>query len=165
MRRFVPVNLVVVALAATSGVAIASGGSAGAAVVKPHAVVHTVIIESAKLGPVLANSKGRTLYISVNDKTRGKSSCTGECAVIWPPLHITGKPTYGPGVKASLFTVITRTDHTKQLAVNGKPLYTFMSDTGAKQTTGEGVNGFFAVRPNGTKILKVEEAGSLPRTR
>ena len=100
---------------------------------------------------MLANSKGRTLYISVNDKTRGKSSCTGECAVIWPPLHITGKPTFGTGLKASIFTVITRSDHTKQLAVNGKPLYTFMSDTNAKQTTGENVNGFFAVRPNGTK--------------
>jgi len=46
---------------------------------------------------------------------------------------------------------VTRSDHTKQLAVNGKPLYTFMSDTKAKQTTGEGVAGFFAVRPNGTK--------------
>ena len=151
MRRFVPVQLVVVALAATSLIAISSVASAGAAARAPRAVVHTVIIENAKLGPVLANSKGLTLYISVNDKLRGKSSCTGECAVIWPPLHTTTKPTYGAGLKASLFTVITRSDHTKQLAVNGKPLYTFMNDTKAKQTTGEGVNGFFAVRPNGTK--------------
>ncbi len=151
MRRFVPVSLVVVVLAATALLATSSGGSAGAAASAPRAVTHTVIIENTKLGPVLANSKGRTLYISVNDKTRGKSSCTGECAVIWPPLHITTKPTYGAGLKASLFTVITRSDHTKQLAVNGKPLYTFMSDTKAKQTTGEGVAGFFAVRPNGTK--------------
>jgi len=151
MRRFVPVHLVVVALAATSLLAISSVGSAGAAAGVPRAIVHTVMIENTKLGPVLANSKGRTLYISVNDTTRGKSSCTGECAAVWPPLHITAKPTYGTGVKASMFTVITRTDHTKQLAVNGKPLYTFISDTTAKQTTGEGVNGFFAVRPNGTK--------------
>jgi len=151
MRRIVQGHLVVVALAATSLIAISSEGSAGAAAGTPHAVAHTVIVESTKLGPVLANSKGRTLYISVNDKTRGKSSCTGECAVVWPPLHIAGKPTYGPGVKASMFTIITRSDHTKQLAVNGKPLYTFESDTQAKQTSGEGVNGFFAVRPNGTK--------------
>ena len=150
MRRFVPVQLVVVALAATSLIAISSVAS-GAAARAPRAVVHTVIVENAKLGPVLANSRGLTLYISVNDKLRGKISCTGECAVIWPPLHITTKPTYGAGLKASLFSVITRSDHTKQLAVNGKPLYTFMNDTKAKQTTGEGVNGFFAVRPNGTK--------------
>jgi predicted lipoprotein with Yx(FWY)xxD motif len=151
MRRSVPVHLVVVALAATSLLAISSMGSAGAAASAPRAVVHTVMIETTKLGPVLANRKGRTLYISVNDKTRGKSSCTGECAVIWPALHITSKPTYGAGVKASMFTVIARADHTKQLAVNGKPLYTFTGDTKAKQTTGEGVNGFFAVRPNGKK--------------
>jgi predicted lipoprotein with Yx(FWY)xxD motif len=151
MGRFVPVHFVVVALTATSLIAMSSVGLAGAAAGTPRAVVHTVVIESTKLGPALANSKGLTLYISVNDKTRGKSSCTGECAVVWPPLHITAKPTYGPGVKASMFTVITRADHTKQLAENGKPLYTFLSDTKAKQATGEGVNGFFAVRPNGTK--------------
>jgi predicted lipoprotein with Yx(FWY)xxD motif len=151
MRRFVPISLVAVALTTSSLLAISLTGSAGGAVATSRATVHTVMIESTKLGPVLANSKGHTLYISVNDKTRGKSSCTGECAMIWPPLHITHKPTYGPGVKASLFTVITRADHTKQLAVNGKPLYTFISDTKPKQTTGEGVNGFFAVRPNGKK--------------
>jgi predicted lipoprotein with Yx(FWY)xxD motif len=109
------------------------------------------MIETTALGKVLANSKGHTLYISINDKTPGKSSCTGECAVAWPPLHVTGKPTYGPGVKASMFKVITRADHTKQLAVNGKPLYTWFQDTKPKEATGEAVNGFYAVHPNGTR--------------
>ena len=151
MRRSMPLRLVTVTVTAASLLAISVAATAGATTSVPRAVAHTVIIEHTKLGPVLANSKGFTLYISVGDKTKGKSSCTGYCAAIWPPLHVTGKPTFGTGLKASMFTVITRADHTKQLAVNGKPLYTFVSDTKAAQTSGEGVNGFFAVRPNGTK--------------
>ncbi len=125
-----------------------SVGSAGAAANAP-VVVRTAIIENTKLGSVLANSKGRTLYISVNDTTPCKRSCTGECAVIWPRLHITGKPTYAPGIKASTLMVIVRGDHTTQLAVNGKPLSTFISDTKVAQTPGEGLNRFFALQPNG----------------
>jgi predicted lipoprotein with Yx(FWY)xxD motif len=151
MRRVIPVVLLAtVALAATSLSAVSSDGAAGAVTSSPHAVVYTVMIETARLGKVLANSKGHTLYVWTHDKL-GKSNCTGQCAVVWPPLHVSGKPTYGPGVKASMFKVITRPDHTKQLAVNGQPLYSFKSDTKPKQTSGEGVNGFFAVHPNGKR--------------
>jgi len=151
MRRCIPILLFVVAPAATSLVATSPAASAGAVTIAPRAAVYTVMIETTALGKVLADSKGNTLYISINDKTPNKSSCTGACAVAWPPLHVTGKPTYGPGVKASMFKVITRADHTKQLAVNGKPLYTWFQDTKPKEATGEAVNGFYAVRPNGTR--------------
>jgi predicted lipoprotein with Yx(FWY)xxD motif len=151
MRRLMPVLLFVGALAATSLTAVSPAGTAGAVTNAPRTAVYTVMIETTPLGKVLANSKGYTLYISINDKTPDKSSCTGQCAVAWPPLHVTGKVTYGPGVKASMFKVITRSDHTKQLAVNGKPLYTWFQDTKPKEATGEDVNGFFAVHPNGTK--------------
>jgi len=151
MRRLIPVLLFVVALAATSLTAVSPAGSAGAVTGAPRTAVYTVMIETTALGKVLANSKGRTLYISINDKTPDKSSCTGDCATAWPPLHVTGKVTYGPGVKASMFKVITRADHTKQLAVNGKPLYTWFQDTKPKEATGEAVNGFYAVHPNGTR--------------
>ncbi len=108
------------------------------------------MIETTGIGKVLANGKGHTLYVWIHDKP-GKSNCTGQCAVVWPPLRPSARLTYGPGVKASMFKVIIRPDHTKQLAVNGQPLYLFESDTKAKQTSGEGVNGFFAVHPNGKR--------------
>jgi Secreted repeat of unknown function len=38
-----------------------------------------------------------------------------------------------------MFSVITCTDGTKQLAVNGKPLYTFASDTKPGDVKGQGV--------------------------
>ena len=91
---------------------------------------------------VLVDDKGKTLYTSSGDTTPGTSSCTGACATTWPPLTVTAPPTYAAGVTPSKFTTITRSDGTKQLAYNGKPLYTFASDTAAGDTTGQGVGGF-----------------------
>jgi predicted lipoprotein with Yx(FWY)xxD motif len=113
--------------------------------------VPTVSIRTASLGKVLVDSKGLTLYVWDRDTTAGKSSCTGGCATVWPPVAVTGMHTYGAGLTASTFSVITRTDGTKQLAVNGKPLYTFANDTKPGDVKGQGVNGFHAVRPNGSK--------------
>src|SRR5205085_6348102 len=40
-----------------------------------------------KLGTVLVNSKGRTLYMFVRDK-RKKVTCVGSCAAAWPPVKL-----------------------------------------------------------------------------
>jgi predicted lipoprotein with Yx(FWY)xxD motif len=83
-----------------------------------------------------------TLYTSSGDTTPGTSSCTGQCATIWPPLAVTGSPTYAAGLTSSKFTTISRPDGTKQLAYNGKPLYGFQSDSAPGDTSGQGVGGF-----------------------
>src|SRR5436190_2287547 len=61
----------------------------------------TVSLRKTKLGEVLVNSKGHTLYMFAKDKN-GKSSCSGSCAKFWPPYLQHGKVTAGSGVKASL---------------------------------------------------------------
>ncbi|MGO9877386.1 MAG: hypothetical protein ACLPVY_26710 [Acidimicrobiia bacterium] len=106
------------------------------------AATATVANATTKLGVVLVDDKGMTLYTSSGDETPGTSSCTGACAKVWPPLTVTGTPTYAAGLTASKFSTITRTDGTRQLAYNGKPLYTFASDAAAGDTTGQGVGGF-----------------------
>ena len=45
----------------------------------------TVSLRSTKLGMILVNSKGRTLYLFEKDRS-GKSACTSQCAQYWPPL-------------------------------------------------------------------------------
>jgi predicted lipoprotein with Yx(FWY)xxD motif len=112
----------------------------------------TVAVASSGLGDILVDSKGMTLYIWDNDTTAGKSNCLGACADAWPPLMASGTPTYGTGLTASMFTTVTRDDGSMQLAVNGKPLYHWAADTKAGDTTGQGVNGFYVVGPNGDKI-------------
>jgi predicted lipoprotein with Yx(FWY)xxD motif len=108
----------------------------------------TVLTASnATLGKtILVNSAGLTLYTSAND-TSGTSNCTGSCASVWPPLPAgTGTPTGGPGITGTMAT-ITRSDGTKQVTYNGKPLYTFQSDGSAGKATGDGVNSFHVATP------------------
>src|SRR5437870_456168 len=61
----------------------------------------TVLLGRTKLGMVLVNSRGHTLYMFAKDRN-GKSACSGTCARFWPPLLSSGNPTAGGGVKPSL---------------------------------------------------------------
>ena len=96
----------------------------------------TVSLRKTKLGMILVSSKGRTLYLFAKD-TSGKSACTSRCAQYWPPLLSQGKPTAGPGVKASLVGQTKRTDGSMQVTYNKHPLYTFALDKQAGQVNGE----------------------------
>ena len=103
----------------------------------------TVGVANVGLGKVLVNSQGRTLYLFKKDTTT-TSTCLGACAVNWPPLQATGKPTLGSGANASLVVTARRSDGKTQVIYNGHPLYLFSGDTKAGDTNGQGVNGFGA---------------------
>ena len=53
---------------------------------------------STKLGRILVDTRGRTLYLFEKDK-HGKSTCTGQCATFWPPLITAAKPSAAAGVR------------------------------------------------------------------
>jgi predicted lipoprotein with Yx(FWY)xxD motif len=117
------------------------------------------VVSTAKtsLGRIIVNSNGRTLYLFGKDHN-GKSACSGQCAVFWPPLITSGKPGVTGGATASLVGTTRRADGRLQVTYNHHPLYTFAKDTKAGQTNGEGVNAFGAawdaVSPSGAKIAK-----------
>src|SRR4029079_12914875 len=117
---------------------------------------------STKLGKILVNSSGRTLYLFGKDKN-GKSSCSGMCASFWPPLITTGKPRAGTGAKASLLGTTKRADGRVQVTYNHHPLYTFKKDTKKGQTNGEGLSAFgatwYAVSPAGARVVKSSGGG------
>jgi predicted lipoprotein with Yx(FWY)xxD motif len=110
----------------------------------------TVALASSKYGKILVNSKGMTLYVDEKDKP-GAPACTGACLTAWPPLTATGTPTAGTGVTATKFSTITLSDGTKQVTVNGSPLYLWQGDTKAGDVTGQDTNGFYVVMANGVK--------------
>ena len=118
------------------------------------AVVSTA---STGLGRIIVNSRGRTLYLFGKDRN-GKSACSGQCAVFWPPLITNGKPRVTSSAKASLIGTTKRADGRLQVTYNHHPLYTFVKDTKAGQTNGEGVNAFGAewdaLSPAGARIEK-----------
>ena len=116
------------------------------------------MIAKTPLGPILVDSRGRTLYDFPPDKA-GMSSCYGACAALWPPVLTTGKPLAGPGVRASLLGTTKRKDGKLEVTYKGHPLYYFVTDRKPGQTTGQGVNQFGApwwvLSPAGKEIHRV----------
>jgi predicted lipoprotein with Yx(FWY)xxD motif len=124
-----------------------TGGRAPAASSAPSstsASSGTVDLAKGRLGPILIDSQGRTLYLWQAD-TGAKSTCTGACASAWPPLVTTGKPTAGSGVRSSLLGTTKRANGTEQVTYSGHPLYRFAGDTAPRQTNGQGSTGFGAL--------------------
>jgi predicted lipoprotein with Yx(FWY)xxD motif len=103
----------------------------------------SIQLASSKLGKILVDSKGDTLYLWQADKGTA-STCVGACASAWPPLTTTGKPVAGPGLSASKLGTTKRQDGTTEVTYNGHPLYTFVGDRAPGQTVGEGNQGFGA---------------------
>ena len=120
-------------------------GSGGAA-----AVVSATTVP--KLGTVIVDSKGFTLYNFHKDKG-GKSSCYGPCAKAWPPLLSEGKPSAGEGAMASKLGTAERKDGTVQVTYAGWPLYGFAEDRKPGEANGNDVTAFgaqwYALKPNG----------------
>ncbi|MER5624751.1 hypothetical protein ABT061_27330 [Streptosporangium sp. NPDC002544] len=114
-----------------------------------------VRLGDTKIGKVLVGEGGRTLYLFEKDKG-GKSSCSGPCAQAWPPYLTNGKPKAGKGVKEQLLGTTKRDDGTTQVTYNHYPLYYFIKDTKAGETTGQDLNSFgadwYAVGADGKKV-------------
>jgi predicted lipoprotein with Yx(FWY)xxD motif len=105
----------------------------------------TVLVGSTKLGSVLTDANGMTLYTSDKDTAGATTSaCTGGCATAWPPLTTTGTPTAGPGVSGTLATISGG-----QVALDGHPLYRWMGDKAPGDVTGDNVNGFHIAMAGG----------------
>ncbi|MDX6609551.1 MAG: hypothetical protein QOF85_1476 [Solirubrobacterales bacterium] len=105
-----------------------------------------------KLGKVIVDSKGFTLYDFHKDKG-GKSSCYGACAQVWPPLISEGKPQVGEGAMASKLGTTKRKDGTLQVTYAGWPLYTYVEDKKPGDTKGNDFSSFgaqwYALLPSG----------------
>jgi predicted lipoprotein with Yx(FWY)xxD motif len=167
-RRPIAFLATLAALPLTAVVLAGCGGGGGKASAPPAAPKTasggpaTVGIANVGLGKILVNSQGRTLYLFQKDSGTA-SSCSGACAVNWPPLRASGKPTLGSGANSSLVGTTVRSDGEPQVTYNGHPLYLFSGDAKAGDTNGEGVNAFgglwYAVSPAGNQIV-----GSAPST-
>jgi predicted lipoprotein with Yx(FWY)xxD motif len=129
---------VAVALATAALVALIAASLASAG--RPSGGTH-VDLGKTKLGRILVDSKGITLYDFPPDKGT-TSVCYGACAALWPPLLTTGKPVAGPGVHAALLGTAKRKDGKLEVTYGGHPLYYFVSDRKPGQVTGQGVNQF-----------------------
>jgi predicted lipoprotein with Yx(FWY)xxD motif len=125
----------------TSPASSAASASASSSAAPMTAAKTMLTVRKTKIGYVLANATGRTVYWYGRDvKGSGKSSCSGECLTAWPA--VTGMPEAAPGVKLSgKLGSITRSGGVVQATYNGYPLYTYAADMAPGDTTGNGAGG------------------------
>lgn len=124
-------------------------GSSGAATVS--------VAGSGALGKVLVDGRGRTLYLFEQD-AKGRSTCFGPCAGVWPPLTSSGAAHVGGTAKASLLGTDCRRDGKTQVTYQGHPLYFYQGDSKPGQANGEGLKQFgaewYAVSAAGSKVQR-----------
>jgi len=151
-RRVRPSRLVPIAGIVAIGLTGAACGSSASSTTTTTAAVavgRTAIVNLShgSLGTILVTKKGLTLYYYTAD-TATKIACTGSCAQSWPPLLYTGSGTPAGGTGVTGLGTIHRPGGGIQVTYQGKPLYTFASDTPG-HATGQGVAGFQVVIVHG----------------
>ena len=104
--------------------------------IQTNAMVRTYDLPG--LGTILTEASGRTVYLFTMDE-RNKSSCSGGCALAWPPLLTVGAPTAEEGVATRRLGSITREDGYAQVTYDGWPLYYFAPDEKPGDAMGQSV--------------------------
>jgi predicted lipoprotein with Yx(FWY)xxD motif len=132
------------------------GAPPSAPAATPAATGTAINLGSTKLGQVLVDSNGLTVYLFLADKGVASSCNSAACVQYWPPVLTTGAPLAGSGVTGSLLGTTARADGTTQVTYAGHPLYRFLNDKAAGDTTGQAVNAFgapwYVVAPSGMQI-------------
>jgi len=116
----------------------------------------TLYLANSKLGPILADSQGRSLYLFEADTTTTSTCTTAGCVAEWPPLIANGSPQVGAGLAASRLGTTTRTDGRQQVTYSGHPLYYFAADSEPGSTAGQGLNDngglWYVLHTDGTPV-------------
>lgn len=107
----------------------------------------------AKLGKILVDGQGRTLYRFDKDSAWPmKFGCLGACLDTWNPAAAVDKSKVS-GIKSQLVGSVKRPDGTEQLTIDCWPVYLFTGDTEPGQTNGHNKQGlWFAVTDAGKKV-------------
>jgi len=87
---------------------------------------------------VLTAPNGMTLYTYDRD-VGGKPTCSGLCAVAWPPFLAQGEK-LGTG-----WTTVARSNGAAQWAYRGKPVYFYAGDRAKGDAKGNGEDGVWHV--------------------
>jgi len=98
------------------------------------------------IGNYLTDAEGKTLYWFKKD-SENKSVCSGGCLEKWP-IYYRKSVAVSPGIDSKDFGTIARVDGQKQTTFRGYPLYYFVNDKAAGETTGQKVKDvWFVIDP------------------
>ncbi|MDQ6755253.1 MAG: hypothetical protein M3017_18070 [Actinomycetota bacterium] len=115
-------------------------------------------VAKSSLGQIVVDGRGMTVYVFDKDVAdSGKSNCTGGCASLWPAVVAMSDTPAVSGVTGKVGT-ITTTAGTKQLTINGLPVYTFTKDSAAGDVQGQGfMKLWWVLDPAGAKVSAMPE--------
>jgi uncharacterized surface protein with fasciclin (FAS1) repeats len=110
------------------------------------------VAEDPKLGQIITDMEGNTLYFFTKDAS-DTSSCVDGCIANWPAFYTQGL--YLPeGLDHEDFGSIERPDGSMQSTYKGWPLYYFVNDNNPGDVNGDGVNDvWYVAKPNYTIML------------
>lgn len=102
----------------------------------------SVYLRKTALGKILVNTAGTTLFEFSKDPPK-KDTCVKQtgCIAAWIPQEAAGKPTAGPGVRASLLSTIKVLGE-RQLTYAGHPLYIDIATNKPRETSKVGTKQF-----------------------
>jgi predicted lipoprotein with Yx(FWY)xxD motif len=146
----------VVGLTVTAGAAATPSSSSAK---RRTVVVRISTRKVPKLGTILVNAKGLTLYMFVPDKRR-RVTCVSTCAAVWPPVKLPkhATPRAAKKVKQRLLGSDRDPAGGRVVTYRGWPLYTYVSDRKPGQATGQALdlNGglWYVLAPSGKGIKK-----------
>jgi predicted lipoprotein with Yx(FWY)xxD motif len=137
-----------------------------AAVALPEGI-QVAVVPSA-LGVALTDANGMTLYGFDGDARHDGQSCSARaCDLRWLPLAAATI-----ALPVGKFSIVTRTDGSRQWAYRGRALYTYAGDQLAGDVHGEGVDQRFEVaaltrdfRPQGVAVTSLEGYGDVMSVR
>jgi len=179
LTRLNPANhwrLALTGLALATGLLLASYGGmfmgpsrvAAATVTVSKAKLNTLTIKTAtvaKLGKVLVNGKGRTLY-TLTSESSGKITCAtaSGCTTYWPEVDSAkGRHRSIKGAaRADLVGTEKGASGKRLLTYHGWPLYTYSGDSAKGQANGEGLKSFggtwYALSASGVLVKPAAKA-------
>ena len=153
MKRTYVFLACVLAIASVSAIANAQGDRPTANTSR----VAKVGLRRTSVGTILVSASGRTLYQFTRDHANSNMCVKiSGCSEIWPALTTSGKPTAGPGIRASLLSTIKLPGGTKQITYAGHALYLYSADSGPGETSYVGEKAFggfwYAINTSGGAV-------------
>jgi len=148
--------LVALAACGSSGGGYSSAATTSGSSGNGQAAATVDVATNNNLGSILVDQQGLTLYLFAQD-SGSTSTCTGACAVAWPPLRSDAQASVaGSGTDPSLIGTTPRSDGSPQVTYNGHPLYLYKGDQSAGDANGQGLNAFgaawYVLSPAGNEI-------------
>lgn len=120
------------------------------------ATATTLVLADSKLGKILADGAGRSLYVFEADTDSTSTCISAGCVAEWPPFIADGTPQGTAGLAADQLGSTSRPDGRQQVTYHGHPLYYFAGDSQPGSTAGQALNDnggpWYVVHADGTPV-------------